>query len=84
LKNEGFFEDKIVYFLAIFVKRVSLKTYNVRNCRKFCGRAKKKMKGALRARTDKFSDAAIRRDNVSQGARLGLALGFLETPKCSK
>ncbi|MDR2192811.1 MAG: hypothetical protein LBO62_08055, partial [Endomicrobium sp.] len=36
--------------------------------------------GVLRARTDKFSDAAIRRDNVSQGARQGLALGFLETP----
>jgi hypothetical protein len=37
------------------------------------------MKSVLRARTDKFSDAAIRRDNVSR-RRLGRALGFLETP----
>jgi hypothetical protein len=55
---------------------VSLKTYNVRNCRKFCGSSKKKMKGVLRARTDKFSDA-----EMLQKARQGRALGFLETPK---
>jgi hypothetical protein len=58
----------------------SLKAYNVRNCRKFCGSSKKKNASRiLRARTDKFSDVAIRRDNVSR-RRLGRALGFLETP----
>jgi hypothetical protein len=58
---------------------VSLETYNVRTCRKFCGSSKKKMKGVLRARTEKFSDEEMPQRQCLK-ARQGRALGFLETP----